>query len=68
MMKNANIPKPSHKCKCIAMIRPKKAAPKCKAKYKDIKFRGDADYSIAKYKNFTTYVSEPEITNTKQRN
>ena len=36
MMKKQNIDKPSQKLKCIAMTRPKKAAPKCNAKYKAI--------------------------------
>ena len=32
-------------------------------KYKDIVFRGDADYSDPKYKNFSTYGAAPEINN-----
>ena len=32
-------------------------------KYKDIAFRGDADYSDPKYKNFSTYGAAPEINN-----
>ena len=35
-MKKQNIDKPSQKLKCIAMTRPKKAAPKCNSKYKAI--------------------------------
>jgi len=33
MMKKKNIVKPSHVLKCMAMIRPKNAPAKCRAKY-----------------------------------
>lgn len=32
-------------------------------KYKDFNIRGDADYSLGNIKNYSTYVSEPEINN-----